>query len=193
MPHTIDPPKRVLLVDDDKEICKSWAEILESEGWSVEQCCDVEIVKEKVEAFDPTVVVLDLRMPRGDGIEVLEDLHSFRPWTKVVIATGHGQEEDAIKCLNKGAFAYLKKTVLRNDLLEKCEGARRAVPETLLAFHQWYNAMPDPDRVVYQTTSSGAVSGRQLMEEIKRQTPIAREFLELVASTAAELVVQRKL
>ena len=191
MPHTIDPPKRVLLVDDDKEICNSWAEILQSEGWSVEQCYDGEAAKGKVETFDPTVVVLDLRMPKRDGIDVLEDLRSFRPWTNVVIATGHGEEEDAIKCLNQGAFAYLKKTVLRDDLLEKCEGARRAVPETLLAFHRWYSALPDPDRVVYQSASSGTVSGRQLMEEIKKQTPIAREFLEVVADTAAELVMKR--
>jgi hypothetical protein len=51
--------------------------------------------------------------------------------------------------------------------------------------------MPDPDRVVFQTASSGTISGRQLMDEIKRQTPIAREFLEVVASTAAELVIKR--
>jgi DNA-binding NtrC family response regulator len=191
MPHTIDPPKRVLLVDDDKEICRSWAEILESDGWSVEQCYEVEAVREKVEAFDPTVVVLDLRMPRGDGIDVLKDMRSFRPWTNVVIATGHGQEEDAIDCVNEGAFAYLKKAVSRDDLVDKCERARQAIPETLLAFHQWYKALPDPDRVVYQSASSGPVSGRQLMEEIKKQTPIAREFLELVAGTAAELVMKR--
>jgi DNA-binding response OmpR family regulator len=191
MRQSIDPPKRVLLVDDAQEICKSWAEILESEGWAVAQCYDGEAAKEKTDTFDPTVVVLDLRMPKRDGIDVLKDLRSSRPWTNVVIATGHGEEDDAIKCLNEGAFAYLKKTVSREDLIEKCELARRAVPETLLAFHQWYNALPDPDRVVYQTASSGPVSGRQLMEEIQRQTPIAREFLELVAGTAAELVIQR--
>ena len=130
-------------------------------------------------------------MPKRDGLDVLKDLRSSRPWTNVVIVTGHGEEEDAIKCLNEGAIAYLKKTVSNKDLLEKCELARRAVPETLLAFHQWYHALPDPDRVVYQSVSSGAVSGRQLMEEIKGQTPIAREFLELVANTATELVIHR--
>ena len=191
MHHSIDPPKRALLVDDAEEICKSWAEVLQSEGWTVEQCYDGEAVKEKVESFDPTVVVLDLRMPKRDGIDVLEDLRSLRPWTNVVIVTGHGQEEDAIKCLNEGAFAYLRKAVSNEELLKKCELARQAVPETLLAFHRWYDALPDPDRVVYQSASFGGVSGRQLMEEIKKQTPVAREFLELVAGTAAELVMKR--
>ncbi|MFZ1934021.1 MAG: response regulator [Thermoguttaceae bacterium] len=191
MQRSIDPPKRVLLVDDAEEICKSWAEVLESEGWTVEQCYDGEAVKEKVESFDPTVVVLDLRMPKRDGIDVLRDLRSLRPWTNVVIVTGHGEEEDAIECLNEGAFHYLKKAVSNQDLIESCDLARQAVPETLLAFHHWYNALPDPDRVVYQSASSGSVSGRQLMEEIKKQTPIAREFLELVAGTAAELVMKR--
>jgi DNA-binding response OmpR family regulator len=191
MRQSLDPPKRVLLVDDAQQLCKTWAEILQSEGWTVEQCYDGEAAKEKVETFDPSVVVLDLRMPKLDGLDVLRELRSSRPWTNVVIATGHGEEEDAIKCLNEGAFAYLKKAVSRGDLLEKCELARRAVPETLLAFHRWYNALPDPDRVVYESASSGPVSGRQLMEEVRRQTPIAREFLELVAGTAAELVMNR--
>ena len=191
MHRWIQLPKRVLLVDDAKEICQAWAEVLQSEGWIVEECFDGEAVKEKVEAFDPTVVVLDLRMPKRDGIDVLKDMRASRPWTPVVIITGHGEEEDAIKCLNEGAFAYLKKVVSNEDLLAKCELARQDVPETLLGFHTWYNALPDPDRVVYQSASSGAMTGRQLMEEIKKQSPTAREFLELVASTATELVMKR--
>ena len=191
MQRRIEAPKRVLIADDEQDLCKSWREILESEGWEVDVCFDGEAVRQKVEGFDPTVVVLDLRMPKRDGLDVLRDLRSSRPWTNVVIITGHGEEQDAICCLNEGAFAYLKKSVSRQDLLEQCEEARQAVPETLLGFHKWYSALPDPDRVVYQTASSGRVTGRQLMEEIRKQSPIGREFLELVASTAAELVVER--
>jgi DNA-binding response OmpR family regulator len=191
MQQPIDVPKRVLIADDEQDLCKSWAEILESEGWEVDVCFDGEAVGKELEDVDPSVVVLDLRMPKRDGLVVLGDLRSSRPWTNVVIITGHGEEQDAIRCLNEGAFAYLKKVVSREDLVETCERARQAVPETLLGFHKWYNALPDPDRVVYQTASSGSVTGRQLMEEIKRQSAIGREFLELVASTAAELVITR--
>jgi len=190
MDRPIDIPRRVLLVDDDREICKSWAEVLQSEGWEVDACYDGEAVHEKVESFDPSVVVLDLRFPKGDGLDVLDDLRSSRPWTNVVVITGHGEEQDAIACVNKGAFAYLKKVVSNSALLEKCEAARKSVPEMLLAFHKWYGALPDPDRVVFQT-ASGRVTGRQLMEEIRRQSPLGREFLERVASTAVELVVNR--
>jgi len=118
-------------------------------------------------------------------------MRSSRPWTKVVIITGHGEEEDAINCLNEGAFAYLKKVVTNEDLLDKCERARQAAPETLLAFHKWYNALPDPDRVVYETASSQTVTARQLMNEISGGSPIGREFLERVASVAVELVMKR--
>jgi DNA-binding response OmpR family regulator len=191
MLRSIEPPKRVLLVDDHQESCRSWGEALESEGWAVEKCFDGEAVKQKAETFDPTVVVLDLRLPKRDGVDVLRDLRSSRPWTNVVIITAHGDEDDAIKCLNEGAFAYLRKSTTNEDLLDKCELARQAVPETLLAFHKWYNALPDPDRVVYQTASSQRITGRQLMDEIKKQSPVAREFLEQVASVAVELVVTR--
>ena len=191
MDRQVETPKRVLLVDDDQKICETWAEVLESKGWKVEKCYDGESVAKCVETFDPTVVVLDLRMPKRDGIDVLKDLRSSRPWTQVVIITGHGEEEDAINCLNEGAFAYLRKVVSIDDLTEGCERARQAVPETLLAFRKWYSALPDPDRVVYRTASSQTVTGRQLMEEISKQSLIAREFLERVAGVAAELVIKR--
>ena len=191
MDPRIENPKRVLLVDDDEEICNAWAEVFQSEGWAVEKCYDGASVGKKVEAFDPAVVVLDLRMPKRDGIDVLRDLRSSRPWTNVVIITGHGEEQDAIRCLNEGAFAYLKKAVSNDALIEKCELARQGVPETLMAFRKWYGALPDPDRVIYKTSSHQNMTGRQLMDEIRKQSPTAREFLELVASTAAELIVER--
>jgi DNA-binding response OmpR family regulator len=191
MQRRIEVPKRVLLADDDQAICKSWKEVLEAEGWEVEECFDGDAVAAKVEAFDPTVVVLDLLMPKRPGLEVLRDLRSSRPWINTVIITAHGDEDAAIHCLNEGAVGYLKKVVPNQDLIAKCEQARQAVPETLLGFHKWYSALPDPDRVVYQSASSGSITGRQLMEEIRRQSSIGREFLELVASTAAELIVKR--
>lgn len=98
MNRSIEPPKRVLLADDDQEICKSWAEVLEAEGRAVEKCFDGEAVQRKVEAFVPAVVVLDLRMPKRDGVDVLKDLRSSQPWTNVVIITGHGEEDD-VGCL----------------------------------------------------------------------------------------------
>ena len=140
----------------------------------------------KVGAFDPSVIVLDLRFPRGDGVDVLREPHARWPWVKVIIATGHGDEQDAIACLNDGAFAYLKKIVLADDLLEKCEQARQAVPQLLLAFHKWYAAMPDPQRVIFQSASHGPITGKQLMDEITRQSEVGREFLDLVAGMAAE-------
>lgn len=191
MPPTIDPPKRVLIADDEKDLCLSFAEAFESEGWIARTCFDGASVEGEVQQFDPTVVVLDLRMPNVDGLKVLEQLKSDHPWTQVVILTGHGKEDDAIECLNMGAFGYLRKAVGRDDLLRKCEEARLAVPDTLLAFHQWYAAQPEPDKAVYTTTSGHSVTARQLMEEVRRQTPVGREFIRQVEGVAAELIVTR--
>ena len=60
---------------------------------------------------EPEVMILDLKMPGIDGIEVLRTVKSTRPEVEVIILTGHGSEEDRKLCLSLGAFAYLQKPV----------------------------------------------------------------------------------
>jgi DNA-binding response OmpR family regulator len=56
-------------------------------------------------------MILDLKMPGIDGIEVLKRVKQTRPAIEVIILTGHGSEEDRKTCLELGAFAYLQKPV----------------------------------------------------------------------------------
>jgi DNA-binding response OmpR family regulator len=56
-------------------------------------------------------MILDLKMPGIDGIEVLKRVKQTRPEIEVIILTGHGSEQDRATCLELGAFAYLQKPV----------------------------------------------------------------------------------
>jgi DNA-binding response OmpR family regulator len=76
-----------------------------------------------VEDDEPDVIILDLRMPGIDGIEVLRQVKASRPRIEVIILTGHGSEDDRKTCLELGAFAYLQKPV---DIEELSETLRRA-------------------------------------------------------------------
>ena len=60
---------------------------------------------------EPEVMILDLRMPGIDGIEVLRRVKSAHPEIEVIILTGHGSEADRETCMKLGAFAYLQKPV----------------------------------------------------------------------------------
>jgi two-component system, OmpR family, response regulator CpxR len=76
---------------------------------------------------EPEVLVLDLKMPGIDGIEVLRRLKRDYPKVEVIILTGHGSESDKETCLQLGAFAYLEKPVDIERLSEVMQEAYDAV------------------------------------------------------------------
>ena len=184
-------PRRALIVDDEAEICRQLREALEPEGWEVRLCGDGVQAIEDARQFCPTVVVLDLRMPKKDGLEVQAWLREHLPWTPVIILTGHGTEEDAIKCCNQHAFRFFRKPESPLVILEACEEALESYPDPVVAFSHWFAALPDPSKVVYQTASGMNVSATQLMDEVQRQSPTGREFIQQVTSVAVELVIKR--
>jgi len=77
---------------------------------------------------EPEVMILDLKMPGIDGIEVLKRVKQTRPEIEVIILTGHGSDQDRQTCLGLGAFAYLQKPVeieLLTDTLKKANEKMR--------------------------------------------------------------------
>ncbi len=74
---------------------------------------------------DPSVVVLDLRMPKLTGVEVLERILGVRPDTPLIMLTGHGDVPSAVRAMKLGAFDYLMKPFNPQGFLEAIGGARR--------------------------------------------------------------------
>ena len=79
---------------------------------------DGESALKLVQEDEPEVMILDLKMPGIDGIEVLRKVKETRPDIEVIILTGHGSEADRETCMKLGAFAYLHKPV-DIDILSK--------------------------------------------------------------------------
>ena len=84
---------------------------------------DGESALKMVENDEPEVIILDLRMPGIDGIEVLRRVKKSHPSIEVIILTGHGSDEDRKTCMELGAFAYLQKPV---DIEKLSETLRQA-------------------------------------------------------------------
>ena len=102
---------KVLLVDDEKEFVESLSERLELRNLDADIAYDGEQALEAVKDGKHDVMVLDLRMPGIDGIEVLRRVKETNPDVQVVILTGHGTDKDEEMVKKLGAFAYLKKPV----------------------------------------------------------------------------------
>ncbi len=105
-----DMPK-LLLVDDEREFVQTLSERLLMRDVHSATAYDGESALNILEEDEPEVMILDLKMPGIDGIEVLRKVKATRPEVEVIILTGHGSEEDRQLCLSLGAFAYLQKPV----------------------------------------------------------------------------------
>lgn len=104
-------PSKVLLVDDEREFVQTLSERLLMRDMGSAVAYDGESALQMVTEDDPEVMILDLKMPGIDGIEVLKRVKTTRPEIEVIILTGHGSEADRKVCMELGAFAYLQKPV----------------------------------------------------------------------------------
>jgi CheY-like chemotaxis protein len=115
-------PSKVLLVDDEREFVQTLSERLIMRDMGSAVAYDGESALNLVSEDEPEVMILDLKMPGINGIEVLRRVKQSNPDIEVIILTGHGTEADRELCMNLGAFAYLQKPVdieILSDTLKK--------------------------------------------------------------------------
>jgi two-component system nitrogen regulation response regulator NtrX len=108
---------KILIVDDEKAIRRTLKEILEYEKYDIDEAEDGEIGLEKIEKNNYDVVILDIKMPKKDGLEVLTEMQQKGIETPVIVLSGHGNLETAVEAVKKGAFDYIPKPPDLNRLL----------------------------------------------------------------------------
>jgi DNA-binding NtrC family response regulator len=129
--HETEPAARalsVLFVDDEEDFVRTMAERMEMREVGSEVALNGQQALQMLEQEIPDVMVLDLRMPGIDGMEVLRRVKKTYPQIEVIIMTGHGSDADEEEARRLGAFDYLRKPVDINDLMEtvrKAGAARR--------------------------------------------------------------------
>ena len=108
---------RILAIDDEQSILESLKEILEYENHEVEVAAEgqtgIDLYKEQ--KYD--VVFLDIKMPKMDGLEVLDHLNEVNPDVPVIMISGHGTIDTAVESIKKGAFDFIEKPLDLNRLL----------------------------------------------------------------------------
>jgi len=113
----------VLVVDDDAELRTIVSEGLESQGLVVAQAGDVADALTRLEGFAYDAVVIDLRLPDGDGMEVLASAVARYPSLAAVVMTGAGGVPDAVQAIKQGAIYFLVKPFPLAALAERLRGS----------------------------------------------------------------------
>ncbi len=108
---------KILIVDDDKSIRRTLKDILEFEKYQVDEATDGldALVQVKQNKYD--VVILDIKMPKLDGMDAIDRIQNLRPDLPVVMISGHGNIDTAVEAVKKGAFDFISKPPDLNRLL----------------------------------------------------------------------------
>ncbi len=109
--------KRVLVVDDEKNIGVSLRMILEAVGYTVQVCRTASEFRTQAGARRADVYLLDVRLPDGNGIDLLRYLRQSDDSAPVIMISGHGTIADAVEATRAGAFDFLEKPLSRDRLL----------------------------------------------------------------------------
>jgi len=125
--YQFELPPKVLLVDDEREFAETLSERLVSRNVGSYAVYDGQQAMDFIHGDRPDVMILDLKMPGMDGIEVLRQTKQTNPGIEVIILTGHGNIEDEKTCMELGAFAYLRKPVDIEKLSATIDEAYRKV------------------------------------------------------------------
>ena len=99
----------VLVIDDEEAMRDSCQQVLVREGYRVETAGDGESGLRKVREVRPDLVLVDLKMPRIDGMEMLGEITALDPTTVAVVITGYATVESAVEAMKCGAYDFLPK------------------------------------------------------------------------------------
>jgi len=166
---------KILVIDDEKSIRKTLQEILEYEKYEVDLAEDgIEGLK-MIQNTKYDIVLCDIKMPKIDGIEVLEKIISYTTDTQVIMISGHGNIDTAVEAIKKGAFDYIEKPLDLNRLLITIK-----------------NANDKSNLLVETKTLKNKISQKYEMIGNSESIKKVKEIIEIVAPTDARVLITGK-
>ncbi|HEY7411684.1 MAG TPA: sigma-54 dependent transcriptional regulator [Vicinamibacteria bacterium] len=176
---------RVLIVDDEEGVRSSLKMIFEYEGWDVLTAAGGEAGLKIAEKEDPDLVLLDIKMPNVDGLEVLKQIKARDGSPPVVILSGHGNIKTAVEATKLGAYDFIEKPPETERLLLV---ARNALSERKLREENRRLRLSFDER--YRMVGKSAALDK-VMESIKRAAPTGATVLLRGESGAGKELVAR--
>lgn len=123
---------KILIIDDENQLRGLLARIIELEGYEVIQADSCKTGLKQLEQANPDVVICDVRLPDGSGVELITEIKRLKPLTEVILLTAHGNIPDGVQAIKNGAFDYITKGDDNNKIIpllsravDKVEVAKR--------------------------------------------------------------------
>jgi len=176
----------VLIVDDERVFCLLAEEALASEGFEVRTADTLRKARGELNAATPDVLVLDRRLPDGDGIDFLKAVRAQEPpSTAVLVVTAYGDVQNAVEALKAGASDYLTKPVQLTDLIVKLRKVMetRGLRDRLVLAR---NSAAGPPTAEPESASMHAVLGR--LRDVSRSPVFLRGPSGVGKQRAAEML-----
>jgi two-component system, NtrC family, response regulator AtoC len=156
----------VLIVDDEQVLAGAMSDYLGRHGYAVDIESSGEEALKIIDREPPDIVVLDYRLPRMDGLEVLRRIKEARPEVEVIILTAHGSVEGAVEAMKVGAFDYLSKPLDLEELRLVVNKALHSVRQTQELDYLRSRVDPEnPSREIVGTSES-IMRVKRLIEQI---------------------------
>jgi len=108
--------KNILIIDDDKIILDSLTEFLSREGFRAKGVGTLKEAQAELQRRNHCLVITEINLPDGDGFELLDVVRKSYPQTVVIVITGYGTIESAVKAIKRGAYDYLTKPIVDDEL-----------------------------------------------------------------------------
>jgi len=115
--------KKILIVDDDQEMGEILADILDYSGYNVQWIGNGAEALQIIKKSNFNLILLDLLLPDTNGIDVLKEISQLKPETIVIMISGHGTIQSAIKAVRLGAYDWLEKPLEHERVLITIENA----------------------------------------------------------------------
>lgn len=100
---------KLLIIDDEDQIRKLLSRLLELEGYEVYQAADFRSGLKQTELISPEVILCDVRLPDGNGVDIIDKIKKICPETEIIMLTAHGNIADGVQAIKNGAFDYITK------------------------------------------------------------------------------------
>lgn len=100
---------KILIIDDERNICYTLQSILEDEGYKIHSAHSARAGLALFEELEPDSVILDVKLPDGNGLDILEKIKKAAPEIPVIMISGNSNIADAVKAIKVGAFDFLEK------------------------------------------------------------------------------------
>ena len=112
----VEQPAHIFVVDDEPAARRLLTRILEKRGYRTSSAADVPTAVQALKELDVALVLTDLDMPGGSGLELIENLQQTRPDVATILVTGRGSTDVASSALMSGAYGYLSKPFLQDEV-----------------------------------------------------------------------------